>query len=106
MSESIIASEAPSCVVGIGASAGGLEAIGELLRKLPDSTGMAFVIIQHLSPDYKSMLSEILCKYTMIIKMINTARRRFEKEQAPPPPAGPSEEVKLLTQIRDSLARR
>lgn len=66
MSESIIASEAPSCVVGIGASAGGLEAIGELLRKLPDSTGMAFVIIQHLSPDYKSMLSEILCKYTMM----------------------------------------
>jgi two-component system CheB/CheR fusion protein len=66
MSEPIIVSEAPSCVVGIGASAGGLEAIGELLRKLPDSTGMAFVIIQHLSPDYKSMLSEILCKYTMM----------------------------------------
>jgi len=42
----------------------------------------------------------------ILIKMINTARRRFEKEQAPPPPAGPSEEVKLLTQIRDSLARR
>lgn len=58
--------EAPVCVVGIGASAGGLEAISELLRKLPDSTGMAFVIIQHLSPDYKSMLSEILCKYTMM----------------------------------------
>jgi large conductance mechanosensitive channel len=42
----------------------------------------------------------------LLIKMINTARKRFEKEQAPPPPAGPSEEVKLLTQIRDSLARR
>ncbi len=66
MSEIMITSEAPSSVVGIGASAGGLEAIGELLRKLPDSTGMAFVIIQHLSPDYKSMLSEILCKYTMM----------------------------------------
>jgi hypothetical protein len=58
--------EAPVSVVGIGASAGGLEAIQELLRKLPDNTGMAFVIIQHLSPDYKSMLTEILCKYTMM----------------------------------------
>jgi two-component system CheB/CheR fusion protein len=58
--------ESPVCVVGIGASAGGLEAIGELLEKLPDNTGMAFVIIQHLSPDYRSMLSEILCKYTMM----------------------------------------
>ncbi|MCH3942157.1 MAG: chemotaxis protein CheB [Atopobiaceae bacterium] len=59
-------SESPICVVGIGASAGGLEAISEMLVKIPDSTGMAFVIIQHLSPDYKSMLSEILCKYTMM----------------------------------------
>lgn len=58
--------EAPAIVVGIGASAGGLEAIQEFLKKLPDNTGMAFVIIQHLSPDYKSMLSEILCKFTMM----------------------------------------
>ena len=65
MSE-VVVNETPICVVGIGASAGGLEAIGELLRKLPDNTGMAFVIIQHLSPDYKSMLPEILCKYTMM----------------------------------------
>lgn len=48
--------ESPLCVVGIGASAGGLEAISEMLSKVPDSTGMAFVVIQHLSPDYKSML--------------------------------------------------
>lgn len=63
---SLPGAEAPSIVVGIGASAGGLEAIQELLKKLPDNTGMAFVIIQHLSPDYKSMLSEILCKFTMM----------------------------------------
>lgn len=66
MSESHAPSEAPVSVVGIGASAGGLEVIQKLLKKLPDNTGMAFVIIQHLSPDYKSMLSEILCKYTMM----------------------------------------
>lgn len=46
--------ESPLCVVGIGASAGGLEAIGEMLVKLPDNTGMAFVIIQHLSPITKA----------------------------------------------------
>jgi two-component system CheB/CheR fusion protein len=66
MNEHTSRGESPFCVVGIGASAGGLEAIQELLSKLPDNTGMAFVVIQHLSPDYKSMLSEILCKYTMM----------------------------------------
>ena len=54
----------PSCVVGIGASAGGLEALQQFLTFLPKDTGMAFVIIQHLSPDHKSLLGEILSKYT------------------------------------------
>ncbi len=53
-----------NCVVGIGASAGGLEALQQFLTFLPKDTGMAFVIIQHLSPDHKSLLSEILSKYT------------------------------------------
>lgn len=54
----------PSCVVGIGASAGGLEALQQFLTFLPGDTGMAFVIIQHLSPDHKSLLADILGKYT------------------------------------------
>ena len=54
----------PNCVVGIGASAGGLEALQQFLTFLPKDTGMAFVIIQHLSPDHKSLLAEILSKYT------------------------------------------
>ncbi len=54
----------PSCVVGIGASAGGLEALQQLLTYLPSDTGMAFVIIQHLSPDHKSLLVDILGKFT------------------------------------------
>ena len=49
----------PSCVVGIGASAGGLEALQQFLTFLPGDTGMAFVIIQHLSPDHKSLLADI-----------------------------------------------
>lgn len=56
----------PSCVVGIGASAGGLEALQQLLTYLPSNTGMAFVIIQHLAPDHKSLLSEILGKFTVM----------------------------------------
>ncbi|MGN0433976.1 MAG: chemotaxis protein CheB, partial [Bilifractor sp.] len=56
----------PSCVVGIGASAGGLEALQQFLTFLPKDTGMAFVIIQHLSPDHKSLLGEILSKYSAL----------------------------------------
>ncbi len=49
-------------VVGIGASAGGLDAVKTFLKALPAKTGMAFVFIQHLSPDHESILPEILRK--------------------------------------------
>ena len=49
-------------MVGIGASAGGLEAFTELLSHLPDDTGMAFVLIQHLDPKQESRLTELLSK--------------------------------------------
>lgn len=50
-------------VVGIGASAGGLEALEVFFKNMPDGSGMAFVVIQHLSPDYKSLMVELLSKY-------------------------------------------
>lgn len=53
-------------IVGIGASAGGLEAFSQLLKHLPIDTGMGFVLIQHLSPNYKSQLSEILARTTQM----------------------------------------
>jgi two-component system CheB/CheR fusion protein len=53
-------------IVGIGASAGGLEAFSQLLSHLPTDTGMGFVLIQHLSPDHKSQLSEILARTTQM----------------------------------------
>lgn len=56
--------EAPFLVVGIGASAGGLGAVEQLLRAVPPSSGMAFVIIQHLDPDHGSMMAEILQQCT------------------------------------------
>ena len=49
-------------IVGIGASAGGLEAFTELLSHLPDDTGMAFVLIQHLDPKHDSHLTQLLAK--------------------------------------------
>ncbi|MFM8332035.1 MAG: chemotaxis protein CheB, partial [Candidatus Methylumidiphilus sp.] len=54
----------PSHVVGIGASAGGLEALERLFRAMPPDTGMAFVVIQHLSPDFKSLMDELLERFT------------------------------------------
>jgi two-component system CheB/CheR fusion protein len=51
-------------IVAIGASAGGLDAFESLLRAVPPRTGMAFVVIQHLSPTHASMLSEILGRAT------------------------------------------
>ncbi len=49
-------------IVAIGASAGGLEAIEEFFSQVPRYSGLAYVIIQHLSPDYKSLMPEILAK--------------------------------------------
>lgn len=50
----------PFPIVGIGASAGGLEAFGQLLSALPADTGMAFVLVQHLDPLHESLLPELL----------------------------------------------
>jgi two-component system, chemotaxis family, CheB/CheR fusion protein len=54
----------PCVIVGIGASAGGLEAIKKLLEKLPGDTGMALVLVQHMDPKHKSALTEIFSKIT------------------------------------------
>src|SRR3989442_10356326 len=51
-------------VAGFGASAGGLEAFTELLQCLPEDTGMAFVLVQHLDPKHQSLLTELLAKST------------------------------------------
>jgi two-component system, chemotaxis family, CheB/CheR fusion protein len=53
-------------VVGIGASAGGVEAITSFVDALPESPGMAFVFIQHLPPDHQSLMVEILSRHTRL----------------------------------------
>ena len=57
-------SDASFPVVGIGASAGGLEAIRDLFKHLPADTGMAFVLISHLSPQHHSALAELISRST------------------------------------------
>ena len=57
---------APRYVVGIGASAGGLDPLVRFFDNLPKDTGMAFVIVQHLSPDFKSLMDELLGRHTML----------------------------------------
>ncbi|MEW5786633.1 MAG: chemotaxis protein CheB [Pseudomonadota bacterium] len=54
----------PSYYVCIGASAGGLEAIEAFFKQMPSDSGLAFVVVQHLSPDYKSLMAELLSKHT------------------------------------------
>jgi two-component system CheB/CheR fusion protein len=51
-------------IVGIGASAGGLEALEQLFDALPPDTGMAYVVIQHLSPDFRSLMDELIARHS------------------------------------------
>jgi len=53
-------------IVGIGASAGGLDAFKRLLTAIPESSGMAYVLVQHLDPNHESILPEILQRVTKI----------------------------------------
>ncbi len=57
--ESIGPTGQPRYVVGLGASAGGLEALEQFFDKMPAKTGLAYVVIQHLSPDFRSLMDEL-----------------------------------------------
>lgn len=61
-----MADQASFSIVGVGASAGGLEAFQELIREIPEQSGMAFVLIQHLDPEHTSLLTEILQRVTLL----------------------------------------
>jgi two-component system CheB/CheR fusion protein len=55
-----------SRIVGIGASAGGLESLERLFAALPADTGMAFVVVQHLSPDFRSLMDELIARHSQM----------------------------------------
>jgi len=60
----MIDSPTPRLVVGVGASAGGLEAFKRFLAHVPPSSGMSFLLVQHLAPDHDSVLGELLASCT------------------------------------------
>jgi two-component system, chemotaxis family, CheB/CheR fusion protein len=75
-------------VVGIGASAGGLDALERFLKRAPTDSGLAYVIVQHLSPDYASSLAEILARATKLPVTVATEGQRIESDHVYVIPAG------------------
>lgn len=76
-----IGSENSFPIVGIGASAGGLEAFTRLLKSLPADTGMGFVLVQHLDPIHKSALPSLLSKATSMPVREVTHNTRVQPNQ-------------------------
>jgi two-component system CheB/CheR fusion protein len=76
-------------IVGIGASAGGVEALEQLFKSLPPDNGLAFVVVTHLPPDRESMLSEILGRATRmpVINAQNGEKVEAEHVYVLPPSA-------------------
>src|SRR5262249_3282957 len=68
----------PFPVVGVGASAGGLEAFMQLLRALESKLGMAIVLVPHLDPSHESAMSEILARATKLPVLQVTDRMRVK----------------------------
>jgi two-component system CheB/CheR fusion protein len=60
-------SMSPFPIVGIGASAGGLEALETFFEHVPEDCGQAFVVVQHLSPDFKSVMDQLLARRTSLV---------------------------------------
>ena len=82
-------------VVAIGASAGGLDSLERLFTHLPTDTGMAFIVLQHLSPDFKSLMDELLGRRT------HMPIRQAEHEMAVEPNT-----VYLLPPVKEMIIRQ
>ena len=67
-------------IVGIGASAGGLDACKKLVSALPAKTGMAFILIQHLDPTHESMMVDLLAGHTPMTVLQATDGMAIERE--------------------------
>ncbi len=66
-------------VVGIGASAGGLEALEEFFRNVKEDSGLSYVVVQHLSPDFESLMDQLLARTTNLpIKLIENEQEILE----------------------------
>ena len=70
----------PFLIVGVGASAGGIEALEGFLRGLPPRPSLAVVVVTHLSPDRESRLHEILARYTNLPVEVAADGQRVETD--------------------------
>jgi two-component system CheB/CheR fusion protein len=100
----------PTSIVGVGASAGGLEAFEQLLAALPVDTGMAFVLVQHLAPKHESILRDLLAKSTTmpVIEVMEGMSVRPNHVYVIPPNAEMSimDGVLHLTPLNEERLRR
>lgn len=100
----------PTYVVGVGASAGGLESLERFFGAIPPDTGMAFVVIQHLAPDHKSLMTELLSKHSAMRMAPATHGIVVEANHVYLIPPGHNLEVRdrriVLTQRMDHPRRR
>ena len=71
----------PNFVVGIGASAGGLNAYKAFFEALPANTGMAFVVISHIHPAAHSQLAEILSRHTKMTVLLAASEMKVRANQ-------------------------
>ncbi len=95
-------------IVGVGASAGGLEAFTQFLKHLPANTGMGFVLVQHLDPVHESALPEILSRATAMLVLEVTNNLRVEPNHVYVIPPNTGMEISqgvLKLQPRDRQAR-
>ncbi|MCB0195002.1 MAG: chemotaxis protein, partial [Anaerolineae bacterium] len=94
-------------IVGIGASAGGLKAFEQFFQNMPQNSGMAFVLIQHLAPHHESELAELLQNHTRMKVMQVQDNTRIEPNQVYVIPPGKSLSVKNRTLLlSEPLERR
>ncbi len=99
----LVAGTPPSFpIVGIGASAGGLEALETFLRHLPDKSGLAFVIVQHLDPTHKGMLVELLSRATPMKVLQVKDRLKVEPDRVYVIP--PNKDLSILHGVLHLLA--
>jgi two-component system CheB/CheR fusion protein len=89
-------------IVGIGASAGGLEAIEQFLRPLPAGSGMAFIIVQHLDPTHKGMMVELLQRATPLKVVQVKDRMKVEPDHVYVIP--PNQDMSILHGVLHLLA--
>ena len=89
-------------IVGIGASAGGLEALEQFLRHVPERSGLAFVVVQHLDPTHKDMMVELLARATPMKVVQVTDRMKVEPDRVYVIP--PNKDLSILHGVLHLLA--